>query len=583
MKRAFRFNSSDDVCRNEEAYYYSYTSLGLDYYNDYYDNCRKYDDYYKNFYDTYYDHGYINLPISFYKPYHEYSTFSYTTNYALGYGTTNHPLLDLNYMVTSLRSFYPSDLAYAFSIAYRSDPTHTLKWLFYLRDILEGLGERKSFRIFLSELIQIEPTIARAIMPLIPFYGRFDDLFVYLSTSLEDAMCAYLKKRLRKDTIAKEKGEPISLLAKWLPSTNASSKKTIRMGYKFAEKFGMTAKEYRKTLSDLRAYLNVVEIKMSSNDWANIDYKTVPAIANLKYEKAFERHDRDRRLAFLTESINELNTSSLCPYHITNRMKDSHRWFLRYKNDLFSEVLWKKLMKTGYSNYPNLKDCIVVADRSSRGMDSPISPGSPITALDVCHSLAIYYAEQLKGVFQNKVIVSGYPPRFINLKKGHSLMQKLNLLMTDSRPGGFNIEQIFTFILETAKSNHSTASEVPKSILIISDMEFEMATYDSTLARLYQRMGITPLFETIEARFKEAGYELPQLIFWNVCSGSNTIPMVRNKNGLCLISGFSQNTIKAADSKDITDPYESLLKFLDGPRYKKVEQTIAPLLSQKTS
>ena len=91
----------------------------------------------------------------------------------------------------------------------------------------------------------------------------------------------------------------ISLLAKWLPSATSRSKDTRKKGLKICGALGMSEKQYRKTLSALRKHLDVVERKMSSNNWQSIDYEAVPSKANLNYNKTFLKHDETRRRAYL--------------------------------------------------------------------------------------------------------------------------------------------------------------------------------------------------------------------------------------------------------------------------------------------
>ena len=72
---------------------------------------------------------------------------------------------------------------------------------------------------------------------------------------------------------------------------------------------------------------------------------------------------------------------------------------------------------------------------------------------------------------------------------------------------------------------------------------------------------------------------MPRLIFWNVCGRTNTIPKIDNEEGICLLSGFSQNAMKIAINREQKDPYESLIQVLDGERYEKVEQALIGLVA----
>ena len=195
-------------------------------------------------------------------------------------------------------------------------------------------------------------------------------------------------------------------------------------------------------------------------------------------------------------------------------------------------------------------------------------------AIEICNALAIYFAEQLKGVFHNKAITFSERPQFIDLKENTSLKDKLEIMFSHCEVANTNIEAVFDLILEMAKSKEVPREELPKQVLVISDMEFDAATapgyYNS---RGWKRADET-LFAQIAKKYEDAEYKMPRLIFWNVCGRTNTIPKVGNEEGLCLLSGFSQNAMKIAVDKTRKDPYEALIKVLDSPRYQPIEDAI---------
>jgi len=63
---------------------------------------------------------------------------------------------------------------------------------------------------------------------------------------------------------------------------------------------------------------------------------------------------------------------------------------------------------------------------------------------------------------------------------------------------------------------------------------------------------------------------MPKLIFWNVLSRTNTIPIVENELGVSLVSGFSPNVMKTIMSGEI-DPSKALMETLLSERYKPIE------------
>ena len=225
---------------------------------------------------------------------------SVTENGAVGYRSTGKELLDLNFAVASLRKMSDEEVAKRFMNAFCENKMLAMKWLFYARDARQGIGERRLFRVVMKHLVESNPEIVIPVINLIPEYGRYDDLWCLLDNE-ESAKVVYqiVDKQLKEDWDNMSAGKPISLTAKWMPSINASSKKTKEYGKKLCKAFHMSEREYRKALSKLRKYLDVVEVKMSNKDWSEIKYETVPSRANLIYNGAFLRNDEVRRREYL--------------------------------------------------------------------------------------------------------------------------------------------------------------------------------------------------------------------------------------------------------------------------------------------
>lgn len=228
----------------------------------------------------------------------EYNT-SVTENGAVGYQTTGKALLDLNFSVSSCRNASPEEIIDRFVKAYYEHPMLAVRWLFFAGDVRQGLGERRLFRTLMIYLANNHIDIARALMPLIPEYSRWDIVVAMLDTPLAGDAVKMIQRQIHEDNTNMEHGNAISLCAKWLPSGNASSERTKKQAHELAERLSLTRKQYRQMLSALRKYLNVLEVKMSDRRWTEIDYAAVPSRANLVYNKAFLRNDEERRRAFL--------------------------------------------------------------------------------------------------------------------------------------------------------------------------------------------------------------------------------------------------------------------------------------------
>lgn len=484
---------------------------------------------------------------------------SITENGAIGYQTTGKELLDLNFAVASLRSMTDEEVVRHFMRAFNEDKLSAMVWLFYARDIRGGLGERHLFRTILSNL---DPKFVVPIISLIPEYGRYDDMWCLLdNNSTASVVYKIVREQLTQDLRDMKESKPISLLAKWLPSINTSSDKTKRYGKKLCKALRMSEREYRKTLSKLRKYLDVVEVKMSANNWSEINYEVVPSKANLIYEDAFLRNDKERRreyLLSLKEGKTKINSSVLFPHDIVNKYKREEE-----KNPTL-EALWKSLPNT-------VNDCdstIVVADGSG-SMTSRIDPSSSTTALDVANALAIYFSERLTGQFKNKYITFSENPQFVDFSDCNSLFSKIGEALRHNEYSNTNIEAVFDLILKTAIRYNMRQDDLPKNILIISDMEFDACATDNNGRRGKKKK----LFEIISQRYEEAGYKLPRLVFWNVNSRTKTIPLTENDCGVALVSGFSANIAKMVMSSEL-DPFKCLLEVLNSSRYAPVREAL---------
>lgn len=486
---------------------------------------------------------------------------SATENGATGFRTTGKELLDLNFSVSSMRNKSENEVIKSFMRAYFEDKLRAIKWLFFSRDIRGGMGERRLFRIIINHLAKEIPNAIKKIVPLIPEYGRWDDMWNLLTTSLKDDVVIHIANTLADDLENMESGEPVSLLAKWLPSTNTSSQETRDLAKIIVSSLHMTNREYTKLLSQLRGYIKVVEKKMSAGEWGDIEYSAVPSRANLIYNKAFLRHDEERRKEFLdkvSSGEEKINAGTLFPHDIVHKYQSESR---SKTIDETLENLWKALPDISKPN----DTTIVVADGSG-SMQSTIG-GTTVSALTVANALAIYFAERCSGEFKDKYITFSSRPQLVDFSKVNTLKEKIQIALLHSEVANTNIEAVFDLILRTAINHNMSQNELPSNILILSDMEFDRGANCSGKR----------LFDAMTIKYANHGYKLPRMTFWNLMSRSGTIPVKENDLGVSLVSGFSPNTMKIVMENE-TDPYKALLKVISSERYQPIEDAIIDLL-----
>ena len=488
---------------------------------------------------------------------------STTENGAIGYRTTGKALLDINFKIASLRNASEDTIIDLFMKALYEDKNLAVKWLFYASDVRGGVGERRLFKIILKHLAHDHPGEVSHLLQYVSEYSRWDNLWGLLDTGLANALAGIVDSQLKQDITNMRNNKPISLLAKWLPSTNTSSVATRNTAKRMRQLLGMNEAVYRKTLSRLRQHIDVVECKMSANQWGEINYEAVPSKANLLYNNAFLRNDETRRRKFL-EALERgeatINSSVAFPHDIVHRY--CNHWNVK-SHDPTLEAMWKGL--------PDIVDgagnTIVVADGSG-SMGVGVG-GTGVTALSVANALAIYFAEKSSGQFKNKYITFSHRPQLVDFNHCNSLREKLEVARLYTEVAGTNIEAVFDIILATAIRQNMTQSDVPENIVIVSDMEFNDCARGNS-GELSQN-----LFTIIASKYNAHGYRLPRLVFWNVNSRTGTVPVIENELGVALVSGFSPNIAKMVLSNNL-DPYQCLVEQLLSERYEPIELPVLP-------
>lgn len=366
----------------------------------------------------------------------------------------------------------------------------------------------------------------------------------------------------------------ISGIGKWLKSENTSSPESRRLAKIIRNGLGLTPKQYRKMLSTLRKYGNVVETYASSNNWSEINYSAVPSQANLRYKNAFMRHDEERRRAYLESLVKgeaKINAGTLQPHEIVAKY-NPHSWWggkVEISNyDETLEQLWKALPDITVEN------ALVVRDGSGSMTCKGYGGAEPLA---VASASAIYIADHNTGIWKDKFITFSQKPKLIDLSNCKTLRDKLVETYAHDECENTNIEATMDLVLQTAIANHCTQDELPARVIIVSDMGFDSAT---TTYEGWQRNPVDEsLFDGIARKFEAAGYLMPKIVFWNVNQGNvkGGIPMQQNKLGVVLMSGYSTQLMTMAMSGE-TDPYKVLLETISVERYDPVEVAVKDVI-----
>lgn len=468
------------------------------------------------------------------------TNFTYTENGALTHKSTGTDLYDMFALGGAMRTRSDEDVILMFQKAYKENPIYAMKCLFYLRDVRGGQGERRFFRTVMKYMAKYNADAIRDMIQHIPEYGRWDDLYVFVDTPLEKDAFEFIKGQLALDVQCKTP----SLLGKWLKSENTSSAESRKLAHITKTYMGMTSRQYRKTLSILRARINIVERLMSENRWDEIEFDKIPSRAGLIYKNAFARHDIEREKNgartyedFAKDTTTKVNAKALYPYEVVdkalNRMRGTwgpNTVALDDTDRLMINKYWDNL-----ADYFNGKTFNGMAIVDTSGSMCGSEASAPI---NVAISLGMYCAEKAKGPFQNHFISFESNPHFIEVE-GVDFCDKVYRVSRAPWGDSTNIEGAFDMMLDVAITNHCTQDEIPQNLIVISDMEFNYCVSSNAYRSSWGGGGVNDtLFEKMRAKWAAHGYAMPHLVFWNVQARQNNIPM-RDEKNVSYVSGMS--------------------------------------------
>ena len=478
------------------------------------------------------------------------NNYTYTENGGTAYRSTNSFCLDMFFKAGAMRNSTAEEIADVVTRAYAEDPDKTMKIVFFARDARGGLGERRFFRCAVSALVQTAPKAVEKNIPMFAEYGRYDDLCVLLGTPLENAAAKEIRTQLDKDITAMKRNGQVSLLAKWLPSVNASSKDTRNKGRRMAALLGMTEPAYRRTLSALRAYTDILENRLRERDYT-FDYEVQPSCAMFKYRNAFIRNDNERYVNYLNSVHSgeaKLNADRLFPYDIVRAALSGN---ISAAERMSLDAAWKSLPALTASRREN---AIAVIDGSGS-----MTCGCGIRPIDAALSLGIYFAEHNTGAFANHFITFSESPRIVEIK-GEDIAEKVRYCYTFNEVANTNLEAVFLLILKTAKKYNVSKEEMPSKIYIISDMQFDYCIVGGNDESMFREM---------RKLFRANGYNLPDIVFWNVNSRCDAMPVTRSETGAALVSGYTPTIFDMVIGGEIS-PEAVMDKILASKRYAPI-------------
>jgi hypothetical protein len=459
------------------------------------------------------------------------ATTTFTENGDVTYSTSLNSCVDFFFKAGAIRMRSTYDMNKIFAESYDENPDITLLIALWMRDAREGAGERKVFREFIK-FIENQPVFENR-ETRYKFYnkvvelGRFDDLFSFVKFE-EEALRFY----------AYNLGLGNGLAFKWLPREKSAKKALAK---KMMKILGMNPVQYRKMCAQ---NTNVVENFMCSKRWSEINYEHVPSVASSRYAKAFRKNDETRYQAYLNDvssGLKKINTSALYPYDVIKSGADEKA----------ANVLWNNLP----DYVPEEKSFFPIIDMSG-SMCSKASP--TVSCMDVAMSLGVYVAERNKSAFKDLYMTFSDDPTVGKLK-GKTIIDRLKSLDRHNWGGSTNLDAAMQKLVDIGVKNKVPNSDMPTTLIVFSDMEFNAGS------RYYNTA--VPASERTKKQFTDAGYEVPNIVWWNIRSRGDTTPARATDDGMALVSGFSPSIMKNV-LRDRIRPIDVMLDTVCVERYR---------------
>ena len=462
-------------------------------------------------------------------------------------------------------------------------PEDTCVLAFQTRDIRGGKGERELGRFMLKEILKHRPDLAASLIPLIPEYGRWDD--VWSLYGISDAVSAVVDSVVLEQFRLDQESELPSLLAKWLPRQHSVDYKTRALATRFAALFfpltpvtkGQREMRYRKTVAFLNKRLGTTEIKMCGKRWATIEPAHVPGQLYSRNSAAFFNKVKVGRKF---QSKGELPDRVECAEN-----------FKKYKESVKKGEV---VMKGGDTTMPNEHVRRVISVEYDEDIDSVVQgqweairattavggglgksvflcdfsgsmSGEP---LEVSLAMGILGSELADPAFRNHILTFDAQPKWHQFPEGQTLRRKIDSIYGKGTGLNTNFLAACELVLERLVEHKVAQQDAPTHLIVVTDMGFDAANKEGPWETQFQK---------VRADFQAQGYEPPLIVCWNVSSAYTDAHAKAHEIGVVQLSGWSPSVLKALQTGvSVQTPYQGLRVLLDDTRYDKVRTAVYP-------
>lgn len=450
----------------------------------------------------------------------ELDNLTYGANGMPAYASSLNANLDLFASQGALRGRKDEFLSY-FAKAFQEEPVLAIKNLFLLRDIRGGMGERQLSRDALTYLEkQGKIDLLAKILPYIPVYGRWDDLYVFTDKRL-------ISQAVDMTIIGLTHNDTKELVAKWLPIRKKNTVAEKKFLSVLRSKMKVSPKELRQIVVSIK---NVIETDLCKNEVSNIELEKVPSLAMVRYRNCLKaKHSGfEQYVESLTKGETKVNAGALYPYDLLNR-----RSVLNTEQHSLINAQWKALPQL-MSKQINVLPIIDVS-----GSMECYAGNSKVECIDIAVSLGIYLAEQNKGDLHNITCSFSDKPRLFSLGNKKTATEKYKAVIKDNNVGySTDVEKTIKAIIKFGIDNQIKDEDMPKVLLFLSDMNFNEAQNSS------DRFTSKKAMKLIKDEFEKNGYTMPNVVYWNL-NHNGSFTTKSEAKGFSMASGFSPKILNS--------------------------------------
>ncbi|MPL93831.1 hypothetical protein SDC9_39978 [bioreactor metagenome] len=415
-----------------------------------------------------------------------------------------------------------------------SGTSYSIKLLFFIRDKVNGLGERRVFRVLLNYLGNEHPKYIENNLTLIPKYGRWDDLYSLFNTKVEDAVIDLFRNQIQIDI---NSNKP-STLGKWLKSENTSSKESRSFGNKTRRLLGYSPKEYRRLLSSLRRKIDIVETNISRREYSKINYENLTELNIKKYKKAFLKNDKADYEKFKLENPKKTFIFKSLENIISIIRETLNNPGINSIEDMYLKNL-EYLIDKNIKDLNTFEDTLII-----NGIEGELIQNKN-RYFDILISTILLYNKLNLNSFKNYYMSFKNNPKF-NKLTSTDYIGSIKSMSKNNINYNMDLNSALDLLLFTSIKKNLKPEAIPKSIMFIYNKSEDMSFNN---------------LKFISEKWINSGFEMPKIKLWNLKDLSSKFS-ISYKDNVVIISGYNKYIWKyILESREIKNSNIIIDKF----------------------